>query len=397
MPPRAQDRRVFALLVALIAAAGSALRSRANLAVDNLALRQQLAVLRRRRPRPPLAWTDRLFWIALSRTWSRWRSALAIVRPDTVVRWHRGVFRRFWTWRSRRPPGRPRIDRRTRDLVCQMAQANPLWGAPRIHGELLKLGIGISERGVSRLIPRGPRKPPSQTWRTFLTNHVGTLSSIDFFTVPTATFRILYVFLVLAHERRRVLHFNVTEHPTAAWAAQQIVEAFPEATAPKYVMRDRDRIYGATFRDRLTGMAIEEVLSAPRSPWQNPFVERLIGSVRRECLDHIVVLGERHLRRLLASYFDHYHRSRTHLSLNKDAPASRAVMSPDIGEVVGRPEVGRLAPPVRARGLTPDPSRRLAAFPTRGEELPASQSLWPFGPQNLLSAKLRRPEFPRSC
>ena len=264
--PGAQDRRVFALLVALIAAAGSALRSRANLAVDNLALRQQLAVLRRRRPRPPLAWTDRLFWIALSRTWSRWRSALAIVRPDTVVRWHRGVFRRFWTWRSRRPLGRPPVDRRTRDLVCQMAQTNPLWGAPRIHGELLKLGIGISEREVSRLIPRGPRKPPSQTWRNFLTNHVGTLSSIDFFTVPTATFRILYVFLVLAHERRRVLHFNVTEHPTAAWAAQQIVEAFPEATAPKYVMRDRDRIYGATFRDRLTGMAIEEVLSAPRSP-----------------------------------------------------------------------------------------------------------------------------------
>ena len=223
-----------------------------------------------------------------------------------------------------------------------MAQANPLWGAPRIHGELLKLGIGISEREVSRLIPRAPRKPPSQTWRTFLTNHVGMFSSIDFFTVPTATFRVLYVFLVLAHDRRRVLHFNVTERPTAAWTAQQIVEAFPEANAPKYVMRDRDRIYGATFRDRLTGMGIEEVLSAPRSPWQNPFVERLIGSVRRECLDHIVVLGERHLRGRLASYFDYYHRSRTHLSLNKDAPASRPVMSPEIGEVVGLPEVGGL-------------------------------------------------------
>jgi putative transposase len=340
--PGAQDRRVFALLVALIGAAGSALRSRANLAIENLALRQQLAVLRRRRPRPPLAWTDRLFWIGLSRTWARWRSALAIVRPDTVVRWHRGAFRRFWTRRSRRAPGRPPIDRRTRDLVRQMAQANPLWGAPRIHGELLKLGIGISEREVSRLIPRAPRKPPSQTWRTFLTNHVGTLASIDFFTVPTATFSVLYVFLVLAHDRRRVLHFNVTEHPTAAWTAQQIVEAFPEATAPKYVMRDRDRIYGATFRDRVAGMGIEEVLSAPRFPWQNPFVERVIGSVRRECLDHIVVLGERHLRRLLASYFDYYHRSRTHLSLNKDAPASRPVMSPEIGEVVGMPEVGGL-------------------------------------------------------
>ena len=223
-----------------------------------------------------------------------------------------------------------------------MAQANPLWGAPRIHGELLKLGIGISEREVSRLMPRPPRRPPSQTWRTFLTNHLGSLASIDFFTVPTATFRVLYVFVVLAHDRRRVLHFNVTEYPTAAWTAQQIVEAFPEASAPKYLMRDRDRIYGATFRHGLMGMGIEDVLSAPRSPWQNPFVERLIGSVRRECLDHIVVLGERHLRRILASYFDYYHRSRTHLSLNKDAPVSRAVMSPDIGDVVGRPEVGGL-------------------------------------------------------
>jgi hypothetical protein len=182
------------------------------------------------------------------------------VRPDTVVRWHRGAFRRFWTWRSRRAPGRPPIDRRTRDLVREMALANPLWGAPRIHGELLKLGVEISEREVSRLMPRAPRKPPSQTWRTFLTNHVGTLASIDFFTVPTATFRVFYVFVVLAHDRRRVLHFNVTEHPTAVWTAQQIVEAFPEASAPKYLMRDRDRIYGGPFRDRLAGMGIEEGL-----------------------------------------------------------------------------------------------------------------------------------------
>ena len=184
-PPRGpggQDRRVLALLLAFLAAVGSTLRSRANLAIENLALRQQVAVLKRRRPRPPIAWTDRLFWVALSRTWSQWRSALAIVRPDTVVRWHHAAFRRFWTRRSRRALGRPPIDRRTRDLVRQMAQANPLWGAPRIHGELQKLGIGISEREVSRLMPRAPRKPPSQTWRPFLTNHLGTLASIDFFT-----------------------------------------------------------------------------------------------------------------------------------------------------------------------------------------------------------------------
>ncbi|MEP6653181.1 MAG: hypothetical protein ABJA82_07465 [Myxococcales bacterium] len=183
--------------------------------MENLALRQQLAVLLRRRPRPRLVWSDRIFWIALSRAWSRWRKALVIVKPDTVVRWHRSAFRRFWTWRSRRPAGRPPIDRHTRDLVRKMAKANSLWGAPRVHGELLKLGIDISEREVSRLMPPASRKPPSQTWRIFLTNHVGTLASVDFFTVPTASFRVLYVFVVLAHDRRRVLHFNVTDHPTA--------------------------------------------------------------------------------------------------------------------------------------------------------------------------------------
>jgi putative transposase len=220
--------------------------------------------------------------------------------------------------------------------------ANPLWGAPRIHGELLKLGIRISERQVSRLMPRRARKPPSQTWRAFLTNHVGTLASIDFFTVPTATFRVLYVFVVLAHYRRRVLHFNVTDHPTAAWAAQQIVEAFPDDSAPKYLVRDRDRIYGTAFRHRLAGMDIEEVVSAPRSPWQNPYVERLIGSIRRECLDHVIVLGKRHLHRILSSYFVYYHRSRTHLSLVKDAPDPRSVTPPEAGQVFQLPEVGGL-------------------------------------------------------
>jgi hypothetical protein len=194
---------VLSLLITVLATARSALRTRDALALENLALRQQLAVLRRRCRRPPLDWTDRLFWVALSRAWSRWRDVLIIVKPATVLRWHRSAFRRVWTWRSRRASGRPPLDRRTRDLVRHVALANPLWGAPRIHGELLKLGIGISEREVSGLMPRAPRKPPSQTWRTFLTNHVGTLASVDFFAVPTATFRVLYVFVVLAHERRR--------------------------------------------------------------------------------------------------------------------------------------------------------------------------------------------------
>jgi putative transposase len=222
-----------------------------------------------------------------------------------------------------------------------MAQANPLWGAPRIHGELLKLGIEVSERTVSRLMPKR-RKPPSQTWRTFLDNHFREMISIDFMIVPTATFRVLFVFVVLAHHRRRVVHFNVTEHPTAAWTAQQIIEAFPEDTAPRFLLRDRDQIYGEEFRRRVSGMKIEEVMTAPQSPWQNPFVERLIGSIRRECLDHVIVLGESHLRRILKSYFQYYHRSRTHLSLAKDAPDPRAALPPELGSVIEIAEVGGL-------------------------------------------------------
>ena len=222
-----------------------------------------------------------------------------------------------------------------------MAAANPLWGAPRIHGELLKLGIDVAERTVSRLLPKR-RSPPSQTWRTFLTNHVRDLVSIDFFTVPTARLRVLFVFVVLAHDRRRVLHFNVTEHPTAAWAAQQIVDAFPNDSAPAYLLRDRDQVYGQQFRHRVKGMGIEEVLTAPHSPWQNPFAERLIGSIRRECLNHVLVLGERHLRRILARYLDYYHRARTHLSLDKDSPDVRSIELPGAGRIVQIPEVGGL-------------------------------------------------------
>ena len=222
-----------------------------------------------------------------------------------------------------------------------MTEANPLWGAPRIHGELQKLGIGISERTVSRLIPK-QRKPPSQTWRTFLDNHLKELVSIDFFTVPTATFRVLFVLVILAHHRRRVAHFNVTEHPTAAWTAQQIVEAFPEETAPRFLLRDRDQIYGEEFRRRIVGMKIEEVITAARSPWQNPFVERLIGSIRGECLNHVIVLGENHLRGILKSYFEYYHRSRTHLSLAKDAPEPRAKQPPELGAVIEIAAVGGL-------------------------------------------------------
>jgi putative transposase len=329
-------------LLAFVSILASAFRHRQGLALENLALRQQLAVYHRRHPQPQLRPRDRLFWVWLSLVWSQWRSALLIVKPETVLRWHRAGCKLFWTRLSRRKgSGRPSANAQVKALIKQMAQANTLWGAPRIHGELLKLGINISERTVSRLMPNN-RKPPSQTWRTFLDNHYRDLVSIDFMTVPTATFRVLYVLIVLAHDRRRVLRFNVTEHPTAAWTAQQIIETFPDETAPRFLIRDRDQIYGEEFRLRVAGMKIKEVITAARRPWQNAYVERLIGSIRRECLDYVIVLGENHLRRILRSYFAYYHRSRTHLSLCKDAPEPRAKQAPECGPVIEIAEVGGL-------------------------------------------------------
>src|SRR5438093_7842821 len=248
-----------------------------HVALENLALRHQLAVYKRTVTRPKVRRSDRLFWVALSRVWAAWRQALVIVSPNTVLRWQRRRFREYWARLSARPAaGRPRVSRQFRALVVRMAQANPLWGAPRIHGELQKLGIEVAERTVSRLMPKR-RLPPSQTWRTFLTNHVRDLVAIDFFTVPTARLRVLFVLVVLAHERRRVLHFNVTEHPTAAWTTQQLVDAFPDDSGPPYLLRDRDSVYGQAFRRRVKSMGIREVLTAPHSPWQNPFAERLIA------------------------------------------------------------------------------------------------------------------------
>ena len=267
---------------------------------------------------------------------------LHVLHPDTVVRWHRDSFRRYWSWKSRRRhAGRPRIDTDLRELIVQMQSTNVGWGAPRIHGELLKLGIDVSQATVSKYMARY-QKPPSQTWRTFLENHADCLAGIDFFTVPTATFRILYVFIVLSHDRRQIVHFNVTAHPTAQWTAQQLVEAFPWDTAPKYLLRDRDGIYGEIVRRRINSLGIEEVVTAPRSPWQNPFTERVIGSIRRDCLNHVIVFDERHLRRVLRGYLDYYHTCRTHLSLKKDPPYSRAIELTGSGNIVAFPRVGGL-------------------------------------------------------
>ena len=285
--------------------------------------------------------SDRFLWVWLSRLWREWRSALLIVKPETVIAWHRRGFRLYWSWKSRHPQGRPSLSREVIDLIRRMSLANPRWGAPRIHGELLKLGFELSEATVAKYMARH-RKPRSQTWRTFLANHMKDMVSSDFFVVPTLFFRVVFVFVILSHDRRRPVHMAVTEYPTADWVAHQLLEAFPWDSAPHYVLRDRDGSYGEKFHEAASWLGIREVLTAPQSPWQNAYVERLIGSIRRECLDHVIVLNEIGLRRILKSYFDYYEHSRTHLSLGKDAPVSRPVQPMGEGRIVAISQVGGL-------------------------------------------------------
>ena len=309
--------------------------SRAALAAENVLLRQQLIVVQRSVPRLKLRRTDRVLLCWLSRLWEGWRSALLIVRPATVIRWHREGFKLYWRWKSRKKPGQPKIDPDVRNLIRRMSQENRTWGVPRIQSEPALLGHKVAESTVAKYMVH-QSKPPSQTWRTFLKNHVGQIAAIDFFTVATITFRVFYVFLVLRHDRRRMVHFDITANPTAQWAAQQIVEAFPFEERPRFLLRDRDGTYGPFFSDRVEHMGIEEVLIAFRSPWQSPYVERLIGSIRRECLDHVIVLNQDHLRSTLAEYFAYYHESRAHLSLDRNSPDPRSVQPPEKGKVVAK-------------------------------------------------------------
>ena len=317
------------------------LQSRATLVAENLALRHQIVILQRSVKRPRLHRRDRIFWVWLSRLWRGWRSSLLVVQPETVLRWHREGFRLYWRWKSRSRCGRPKLDAEIRALIRRMSRDNPTWGRRRIRSELHLLGYEVAERTVAKYMVRG-RKPPSQGWRVFLKNHFREITAIDFFTVVTLNFRILICFVVLRHHRRTVVHFNVTSHPTERWTAQQIVEAFPYDTAPRYLLRDRDGIYGSYLANRVGGMGIEEVLIAPRSPWQSPYVERMIGSIRRECLDHIFVISEAHLRRVLREYFAYYHDSRPHQSLDGNAPRPREIEPPSQGRIVAEPQVGGL-------------------------------------------------------
>ena len=331
--------------VALLAAFRVFLRSRTDLALEILSLRQQVAVLKRKRPRPPLKRFDRLFWVVLRRFWPRWSEVLLIVKPDTVVGWHRTAFCWYWRWRSRRGIGRPPIGGELRTLIRRLALENPGWGAPRIHGELRKLGFDLSERTVARYLRRTRRHgKPRKNWLTFLKNHREVIAAMDFFTVPTITFELLYCLFVIHHGRRKILHFNVTRHPTAEWTLQQLREAFPDAVGCRYVVLDHDKKFSSDVSEFLKATGLKVKRTGIQAPWQNGVAERWVGSCRRELLDHIIAINEAHLRRLLREYVAYYHDDRIHDALNKDAPHERALEPrPSAAhEVISMPRLGGL-------------------------------------------------------
>jgi putative transposase len=335
------------MIDAVVLLVGAILRlfhGRRRLLLENLALRQQLAALKRRRPRPRLAVFDKLFWNLARRFWSGWNQALIVVTPETVVRWHRAGFRLYWKLISkvRRPIGRRQIPKEVRELIFRMVAENPTWGAPRIHGELLMLGFDISERTISRWMKRAPRDPePAKRWLTLLRNHREAIAAMDFFTVPTLRFSVLYGFFVISHDRRQILHFNVTKHPTSLWIVQQLREAFPFESAPRFLIFDRDGKYGVEVPAAVRSLKIGPVRTSYQSPWQNGVAERWIESCRRDLLDHVIAVNERHLRRLLSEYLRYYHEDRTHLGLGKGTPHGRT-RSTASGRVLSHDRLGGL-------------------------------------------------------
>jgi len=327
---------MLAILHALGIFACDLLKSRRRLQAENLFLRHQLNIaLRRAPPRRRLHGSDRALLVWITGICPELLDLARVVKPETILRWHRAGFVAFWRWKSRNSrAGRPKIDRGLRDLIQRISRENPLWGAPRIHGELLMLGFDVAQSTVSKYMECG-NKPPSQSWKIFLCNHADAIAAIDMCVVPTITFERLFALLVLGHGRRQLLWFEVTRHPTAEWLARQITEAFPWVSAPTFLVRDNDGAYGQVFMNRLRAMGIRDRPISPRSPWQNGYVERLIGTLRRECLDHVLIVGVRHLRQVLTSYGAYYNQARTHLALQKDAPLCRSVQRS--GQIVAIP------------------------------------------------------------
>jgi len=318
--------------------------SRRALLLENLVLRQQLAVLKRKHPRPRLRPFDKLFWVLARRFWSGWKQALMVVSPETVVGWHRTGFRLYWSAisKTRCVLGRKRISKQVRDLIFRMVVENLTWGAPRIHGELLMLGFDVSERTISRWMRRAPRDPePAKRWLAFLRNHREAIAAMDFFTVPTVTFRLLYCFFVISHDRRQILHFNVTRHPTSAWVIQQLREACPFEAGPRFLVFDRDSKFSLEVAAAVRSLNVRPVRTSIESPWQNGVAERWVESCRHDLLDHVIPVNEAHLKRLLAEYVAYYHEDRTHLGLKKQTPRNR-LPSRERGRVVALPRCGGL-------------------------------------------------------
>lgn len=319
-------------------------RARRRLLLENLALRQQLAALKRRHPRPKVSVFDRLFWILTRRFWSGWKEALIVVTPETVVRWHRASFSLYWRLISklRKPMGRKQTPKQVRELIFRMVAENPTWGAPRIHGELLMLGFDVSERTVSRWMKRAPRDPePAKRWLAFLRNHREAIAAMDFFTVPTVRFSILHCFFVISHDRRRILHLNVTKHPTSLWIAQQLREAFPFESAHRFLIFDRDATFGLEVPAAIRSLRVSPVRTSYESPWQNGVAERWVESCRRDLLDHAIAVNERHMKRLLSDSVHYYHEDRTHLGLGKGTPDSRT-RSVASGRILSKDRLGGL-------------------------------------------------------
>jgi transposase InsO family protein len=335
---------MFSLLLLWIGALIRIFHGRGNLVLENLMLRQQLAVLKRRHPRPSIGPLDKLFWVVVRRFWSGWKQALMVVTPETVVRWHRTGSRMYWRLisRVRTQVGRRPTPKDVRELIFQMVAENPTWGAPRIHGELLMLGFELSERTISRWMKRTPRDlDPAKRWLAFLRNHREAIVAMDFFTVPTISFGVLYCFFVISHDRRRILHFNVTNHPTSLWIVQQLREAFPFESAPRFLIFDRDAKYGLEVPAAVRSLKISPVRTSFESPWQNGVAERWVESCRRDLLDHIIAVNERHLKRLLSEYVRYYHEDRTHLGLGKGTPNGR-IRSVASGWVLSQERLGGL-------------------------------------------------------
>ena len=335
------------LLGTLLALVGRLFGSRRDLLLENLALRQQLVVLKRRRPRSRFTSHDRFFWVFLRRFWPGWKQSLVLVQPETVVRWHRAGFKLYWTWLSRHRVcgGRKRVSKELQSLIFRMVTQNSTWGAPRIHGELKMLGFDVSERTVLRWMRKAPRNPePAKRWTAFLNNHREAIAAMDFFTVPTLTLRVIYCFFVIAHDRRRILHFNVTRHPTSEWVSQQLREAFPYDSAPKYLIFDRGAYFSEQVTDTIRSFGIQPKRTSFQSPWQNGVAERWVGNCRRDLLDHVIAINERHLKRLVNEYIEYYHDDRTHLGLEKETPAGRekATSANLNSEIISVPRLGGL-------------------------------------------------------